>query len=55
MCSANTNKKGEATAMEMSFDCLDDFQDPPGEKVYFNTFSYLSAVLLHITGFIYNF
>ena len=24
------NEKGEVTAIEMSFDCLDDFQDPPG-------------------------
>jgi len=23
------NEKGEVTAIEMSFDCLDDFQDPP--------------------------
>ena len=24
------NEKGETTAIEMSFDCLDDFHDPPG-------------------------
>ena len=24
------NEKGEVTAIEMSFECLDDFQDPPG-------------------------
>jgi len=24
------NEKGEINAIEMSFDCLDDFQDPPG-------------------------